>query len=120
MSIEQINKFGGLESGQPNIWIKSDGQTYDPVKEIGLQTRDNCFAAQRFREVVKRPNFITPNLLGYVAKGLFIIEISTGTGMDSRLRYGITVVDRKDKKVVERLNKMFTKWSEVNDYIRNL
>lgn len=118
--MEKINKFGGSESGIPTVYITSNDIVFDPKKDIGLQTGDGSFAQKRFREVYKRQNFLTPNVLGYVSKGNLIIEVSTGTGMSGKIMYGITVIDYRGRESIERLNRLCSTWVEVDKYIKEL
>lgn len=71
-----------------------------------------------FAEIGK--NFMTPVPLSYYETDDYYIELSTGEAFGGGDMYGVTVMDKKTRKLLHDKNKPFYNRGEANDYIESL
>lgn len=82
-----------------------------------MKTRE---IAKIFKKKFKSPNFMTPNILGYVDRGNYLVELSTGRGMTGQI-YGVTVLKLGfGGPKNSDLSKMFHSLREANNYIESI
>ena len=76
--------------------------------------------AQRFKQVVKGKNIMTPTIIKYGQQGDYVYELSKGRGMTDNEIYGVTVVDLRIDKHRSDLSQMFFELELAEEYINDL
>lgn len=72
------------------------------------------------------PNFMTPHIIRLYDRGVFIIELSEGTGMQNESIFGVTIAKMEGSNFVtqghkfDELNKMFFSQSDAVSYIKQI